>query len=131
MSFTRPAFQTPAVSAAFEALEPALRAQLLDLRALIYDTAAGLDIPPLDESLRWGQPSYTTPKSTPIRLGATKTGTAAIFTHCQSRVIPDFRALFPNAFTYDGTRAVHLDPSAALQKDSLQLLITAALAYRL
>jgi len=131
MYLVRPAFQSPAVSAAFEAFEPALRAQLLDLRALIYDTAAHLDIPALDESLKWGQPSYTTLKSTPIRLGATKAGAGAIFTHCQSRVIPDFRTLFPTAFTYDGNRAVHIDPTAPLPKNALRLLITAALTYRL
>lgn len=131
MDTVDPPFQTAAVARAYGAFSPAHRAPLLVLRHLILDTAAGLDLPDVQESLKWGQPSYTTAKSTPIRLGVAKTGDIAILTHCQSSVIPDFRALFPEDFQYDGNRALILGRNGTVPARQLRLLIQAALAYRL
>lgn len=130
---TTPPFASDAVSAAFDAIPQPARDRLLTLRALIYDEAAALpDIGPLQETLKWGQPAYLTPQSragTTLRLGVPKTGGVAIYAHCQSRVIPDFQAMFPDDFTFDGTRAVLFGDDAPLRMDKLRLLIRGALTY--
>ncbi|WP_238365598.1 DUF1801 domain-containing protein [Mesobacterium pallidum] len=124
----------PAVAAAFDAMPGPARARLLALRGMILDVAAeDPAIGPLDESLKWGQPSYATPSGsgTPLRLSLAKSGDPAILAHCQTRVIPDFRALFGAEFAYDGTRAVHLPLDRPLATEPLRLLIHSALTYRL
>ncbi len=60
-----------------------------------------------------------------------KTGGFAIFAHCQTTIIADFRGLFPEDFAYDGNRAVLFRDGAALPTDRLALLVAAALTYRL
>lgn len=121
---------TPAVQAVFDAAPR----HLLTLRALIFDIAATLPVGRIEESLKWGQPSYNTPDTkaaTPIRLGVTKGGDVAIFTHCQSTVMSDFRALAPPDMRFDGNRALHLDPDQPVPVDAITPLIRAALTYRL
>lgn len=63
MSRTRP-FADPAVKAVFDAYPRSMRADLLALRALIFEAAAHPAIGPLVETLKWGQPAYlpTTPR---------------------------------------------------------------------
>ena len=78
MPNTTPPFQEPQVQAAFEAFPDAARETLLALRALIFDTAASMpEAGRLQETLKWGQPSYLTPQTragSTLRLGVAKSG---------------------------------------------------------
>lgn len=123
-----PAFASPEIARVFDACPAPVRATLLALRTMIYAEAAHLGVP-VTENLKWGQPSYVTPNGTPLRLGHPKTGGAAIFAHCQSRIIPELREIAPE-LDYDGTRAVHLAPDHALPVAPLRLMIRRALTYR-
>ncbi|WP_227421470.1 DUF1801 domain-containing protein [Pacificispira spongiicola] len=124
-------FQSPDVEAAFDAFPEPARGTLLALRALIFEVAAETPgVGAIEETLKWGQPAYLTPETksgTTIRLGMPKTGGAALYTHCQTTVMSDFRALFPGEFTFDGNRAVLFDTSADIEK--LRMLIRHALTY--
>lgn len=121
----------PPIQAAIDAQPPAARAALLHLRTLIYQVAATLPIGPLSESLKWGQPSFTTAKSTPIRLATTKDGDIALLAHCQSTVISDFRAIAPPDMRFDGNRALLLKAENLPPDAAIIPLIHGALAYRL
>ncbi len=110
------------------------RETLLSIRALIYDIGAALPVGRIEETLKWGQPSYATPDTkaaTPIRLGVAKSGVPAIFTHCQSTVMSDFQAICGPDFIFDGNRALHLPPDNMPDLNALTPLIRAALTYRL
>ena len=127
-------FQSPALADAFAAMPDDKRAHILALRDLIFETGKTLPIGRIEESLKWGQPSYNTPDTkaaTPIRLGITKADDLAIFTHCQSTVMSDFRALAPPDMKFDGNRALLLSPDSPLPLDEITPLIRAALTYRL
>ncbi len=45
--------------------------------------------------------------------------------------MPEFAALFPGDFTFDGTRAVLFPDGATYDEDKLRLLIRSALTYHL
>ncbi len=120
------------IAARFTGFPDPARAGLLRLRALIFEVAeetqgAGRVV----ESLKWGEPSYATvPKTgSPLRLGVPRTGGYAIFAHCQTSLISDFRSLFPTDFRYDGNRAVLFQDIEAPDTDKLRLLISSALTY--
>jgi hypothetical protein len=58
---TRAGFSEPAVDAVFKAYPAPIRSKLLALRRLIFDTAkATRGVGALEETLKWGQPSYLT-----------------------------------------------------------------------
>lgn len=123
------------VRAAFEAMAPQARDAALQLRELIFDVADDTpEIGPVEEVLRWGQPSYITPQkkaASTLRLGVPKNGTFAIFAHCQSSVISDFVALFPDQDRIDGNRAVLFDTNDQIDPKRHGLLIKSALTYHL
>jgi hypothetical protein len=57
-------FANPAVAATFDAYPKPLKAKLLALRRLILDTAnASKGVGALQETPKWGQPSYLTPET--------------------------------------------------------------------
>ncbi|MEL6957940.1 MAG: DUF1801 domain-containing protein [Pseudomonadota bacterium] len=124
-----------AITSAFDAMPDELRPLLLDLRARIHSIAS--EDPRLGhviETLKWGQPSLTTAgrkAGTPIRLGVTKDGQAAIFVHCQSPVIPRLAAHLPPEIKLDGTRALHLPSNMQADHPALTDFIRTALSYRL
>lgn len=125
---------TPATQGAFDKANPAARAHMLTLRDLIFDIASELPVGAVEESLKWGQPSYATSDTksgTPIRLAVTKDGDVAVLTHCQTTVMSDFRALAPPDMRFDGNRALHLSPADPIPLGAIAPLIRAALTYRL
>lgn len=129
-------FASPAVAEAFAAFPDATRSGALALRALIFETAAAHpEVGALQETLKWGQPSYLTPETkagSTLRIGQPKAGGLALYAHCQTTIISDFAALFGADFTIEGSRAVHLDPAEITARQGpLTALIASGLTYHL
>ncbi|MEC7764567.1 MAG: DUF1801 domain-containing protein [Pseudomonadota bacterium] len=117
------------VAAAFDALPPEARRGLFALRGLILRVAAECDAGPITEALRWGQPAYFAPKGTTLRLGAPKTGGFALYAHCRTPLIPDFRDMTGGRFATEGNRAVLFREVAEIDEDALAPLIARALTW--
>jgi len=114
------------IAAAFAAFPAGERAGLMALRSRILAVALaeGIDV---EEALRWGQPAYLAVRGSTIRLGVPKSGGFAVYTHCQTTLISDFRTLCPELH-FEGNRAVHFTvgkPPPA----TIDMLIRAALTY--
>lgn len=125
----------PAVRSVFEAYPPGVRDHLLQLRALILETAADTEgVGALQETLKWGQPSYLTPKTksgSTIRIDQVKgeAGRYALYCHCQTSLIENFRALYPEDFRFEGNRAMIFDAGNPPPKEALGHCIALALTY--
>lgn len=128
-------FQDSAVERAYSCFDHRARKRLLDLREMIFEAAEQMPrVGRVEETLKWGQPAYLTPETkagSTLRLGVPRQGGVAIFAHCQTTIISDFRHLFPRAFSYDGNRAVLLDVEGGLDINRLRFLIAMALTYHL
>ena len=121
-----------AIAAVFDGYPGALRQRLLDLRQLIHDTAAATDgVGALEETLKWGQVSYLTTASgsgTTVRIDRDKaSGQPTIYVNCKTDLLSRYRALYPDAFDYDGNRGVVLGD--APDRAALQHVIALALTY--
>ncbi len=129
------AFADPNVERVFAAFPKINRGGLLALRELIFDVAGRTQgVGEIQETLKWGQPAYLTPQTksgSTIRLGIPKQGGFAIYIHCQTTIMSEFQAIFPEEFEYEGNRAIYFDPAQNLPLDSLKLLISRALTYHL
>ncbi len=94
-------FSDPAVAAVFNAYPGPLKAKLLALRRLIFETAkATKGVGALQETLKWGQPSYLTPQTksgSTIRIDQVKSAANqyAVYFHCQTDLVETFRELYP------------------------------------
>ncbi|MFP7570151.1 DUF1801 domain-containing protein [Marivita sp. S2033] len=120
------------VAPAFDAMSPEHRRILETLRSLIHDVAdATPGVGAVTESLKWGQPSYAVSTGTPLRLGLTKDESAALFVHCQTRVIADARAVFSQDLCFEGNRAVLIPTDNPVPVEPLRQVICSALTYRM
>jgi uncharacterized protein DUF1801 len=123
------------VDGVFRAYPPALRRELLALRRLVLDTARKTEgVGPIEETLKWGQPSYVTSQTgsgSTIRIDAVKPqpGRYAMYFHCQTNLVATFRQLYPKEFVFDGNRAILFDPARPLPEEPLRHCIALALTY--
>lgn len=130
-----PPFSGPDVEAVFAAYPKALRAPLLELRHLIFAVAEETDgVGALVETLKWRQPSYLTekPKSgSTIRIDAVRgrDDRYAMYFHCQTTLLPTFRELYPDSFTFEGKRALVFSTEDKVPQDALEHCIALALTY--
>lgn len=130
-----PRFPDSSVKAAFDARPKPARKQLLALRELILETAkATPGVGRIEETLKWGQPSYLTPETksgTTIRIDAAKDAPdqVALYVHCQTSLIGSFRELYPDAFAFEGNRAILIDTGEPLPREPLRHCIGLALTY--
>ncbi len=123
-----------AVRATFEGYDEPIRTRLLEFRRLIFDAAADTPgVGPIEETLKWGEPAYlasATKSGTTVRLGPAKgrADRCCVFVHCQTTLVDTFRARYPDALRYEGTRAVVVDVDEPVPAE-LRAFIVAALTY--
>ena len=74
-----------------------VRPQMLQLRQLIIDTAEEIGISTtLEETLKWGEPSYLCQKGSTVRIDwkVSQPNKIAVYFHCRTKLIDTFRAIF-------------------------------------
>jgi Domain of unknown function (DU1801) len=112
-----------------------VRATLLRVRDLIFETAARLEgVGPLKETLKWGEPAYLTEATgsgTTIRLGRSRSAEheCAVLFNCRTTLVDDFRERFPDIFAYEKNRALLLDVGKPLPEAPLSTCLGMALTY--
>ena len=126
----------PAVDAVFGAYPKPVKAKLLALRRLIFDTAkATKGVGALEEALKWGQPSYLTTETksgSTIRIDQVKSAADqyAVYFHCQTDLVDTFRELYPE-LSYSGNRSILLNAQDDLPEPPLRHCVALALTYHL
>jgi hypothetical protein len=127
----------PAVDAVFSAYPKPVKAKLLALRRLIFDTAKATEgVGALQETLKWGQPSYLTPETksgSTIRIDRLKSSANqyAVYFHCQTDLVETFRNLYPTELSYGGNRSIILNAEDAIPEPALRHCVALALTYHL
>lgn len=130
-------FSDPAVDAVFASYRKPIRTKLLTLRHLIFDTARStVGVGRIEETLKWGQPSYLTPDTgsgSTIRIDQVKSADDqyAVYFHCQTDLVATFRELYPDEFRYGGNRYMLFNAADAIPEQPLRHCLALALTYHL
>ena len=106
--------------------------KLLFLRQLILDTASEIEgVGIVEESLKWGEPSYRVKTGSAIRIDWKKKtpDQYAMYFHCKTKLVPTFRELFRDDFHFDGNRAIIFGKDEVIPVDKLKQCIALALTY--
>ena len=86
-----------------------MRKKLLHLRQIILDTASETEgVNELEETLKWGEPSYLTEGGSTVRIGWKKKAPEqyAIYFNCNTSLVDTFRGVYGNTFNFEGNRAI-------------------------
>lgn len=121
----------PKVNIKFDNYSEPEKSRLLYLRELIINTAKQIEgLVLLEETLKWGEPSYLTKKGSTIRINTRKEPNKfAMYFSCSSSLIATFRIVFKGIFTFEDNRAIVFDIDKEIPEEPLQQCITAALQY--
>lgn len=120
------------VASKFNSYPEHIREHLLALRQLILETAKETnDAGEITESLKWGEPSFASPKGSPIRIDwkEAKPDQYAMYFNCKTTLIETFKELFGDELQFESNRAIILKIDQELPAKELQLCISLALTY--
>lgn len=129
-------FADKKVAVVFAAYPSKSRAKLMALRELVFNVAESTPgVGPLDETLKWGQPSYltmATGSGSTVRMDRLRKAEGyALYFHCQSGLVEQFRELYGDTFRYDGKRALLFGPKERLPVKALRHCLGLALTHHL
>ncbi len=106
--------------------------RISELRELILKTANDSKvIGEVEEALRWGEPSFLAKKGSTVRIAWTKKNpdSFSIFFKCTSKLVPTFRALYPETFRFEGNREIRFNLEEEIPEKELSQCIAMALNY--
>lgn len=122
----------PKVATVFNSYPQEVRSKLIFLRQLIYDTAGAIEgVGDIEETLKWGEPSYLTPHGSTIRLAwkEAQKEQYSIFFKCTANLVPAFVERFPQRFSFGGNRSINFHLSDDIPVEALKQCIALALTY--
>jgi hypothetical protein len=130
--------QNPEVASVFDSYSEKVKTNLMKLREIILEVAASSNkIGKLEETLKWGEPSYLTSSTgagSTIRIDWKEKdpGHYAIFFKCTTNLVETFKEKYPEPiFKYSGTRAILFKIDDPIPEMELKSCIALALTYHL
>ena len=122
----------PRVDLVFKKYPRGIKSKMKRLRKLVLDTAKGIaSISEVEETLKWGEPSYLTKKGSTLRMDwkSKNPGQYAMYFQCTSQLVPTFKKIFPDKFNYEKNRAILFDLNEDIPEEELKECIELALTY--
>ena len=122
----------PKVNDVFNNYPDSVKSQMLNLRELVLNTASEIDgLEELEETLKWGEPSYLTKYGSTIRMDwkIKNPEQYAVFFKCTSKLVPTFRTIYKDKFEFEGNRAILFKLNEKIPITELKHCITLALTY--
>jgi hypothetical protein len=129
--------ESPEVAAVFESYPKEIKSKLMFLRQLIFDVASRTNgVGELEETLKWGQPSYLTTQTRSgslVRIDQIKSqeGKYAMYFHCQTTLVATFKEMYRGQFEFGGSRSIIFRAKDKVPVKELSHCVSMALTYHL
>ncbi len=124
--------KNPKVKEVFDEYPKSVRPKLLRLRQLVMEAANDIEsINQLEETLKWGEPSYLTKGGSTIRMDWKKKtpNQYALYFKCTSKLVPTFKMVHGDKFKFEGNRAIVFALDEEIPEKELKHCISLALTY--
>ena len=121
----------PKVNEIFTAYPKNVLEKMQYLRALVVETAEEEGIDELEETLKWGEPSFVTKNGSTFRMDWKEKSPDqyAMYFQCTSRLVDTFRMVFDHKFQYEGNRAIVFQLNQKIPEMELKECIKVSLTY--
>lgn len=109
-----------------------VRGKMQFLRELVLETAIEIpEITNLEETLKWGEPSFLTRTGSTLRMDWKKKAPEQyhMYFKCTSRLVETFKLVFGDLFTYEKNRAIIFQLEQEIPVLELKKCIKATLIY--
>jgi hypothetical protein len=116
----------------FDEYPGSARAKLEEVRNLVFKVATELDLGEVEESLKWGEPSYSVKTGTPLRMDwkLKSPNNYYLFFNCKTKLVDAFRELYGEVLEFQGNRAIVLSLSEPLPEAIIKHCLELALTYQ-
>lgn len=124
--------ENPDVAAVFARYPEDMREKLMALRQLVLEMAQeNEDAGPLEETLKWGEPSYITKHGSAVRMDWKPDcpDEYAMYFHCQTKLVDTFREIYRNTFRFEGSRAIVFNKDDVIPVEELKHCVSLAMRY--
>ncbi|MCG9599190.1 DUF1801 domain-containing protein [Vibrio sp. Isolate25] len=120
------------VKARFDEYPENVRLRLEELRNLVFQIASELELGEINESLKWGEPSYSVKTGSPLRMDwkLKSPNNYYLFFNCQTKLVDTFRELYGAVLEFQGNRAIVLSLSKPLPETAIKSCLELALTYQ-
>lgn len=128
-------FVNTAVAAVFDGYPDHVRPAMMALRRLIYRTAAETEgVGVLEETLKWGEPSYLTSQT---RSGSTiridwkprQPDVYAMYFICHTNLVNTFREIYADQLELEGNRSIVFRLDEDIPTEAVAHCVAMALTY--
>ncbi|WP_049722828.1 DUF1801 domain-containing protein [Gilvimarinus polysaccharolyticus] len=108
------------------------RSKIEILRGWIFEISASLDLGKIEESLKWGEPSYSVKTGSPIRIDwkPKSPNNCYLLFNCNTTLVDTFRELYGNLLEFQGNRAIVVSLSEELPEAAIKHCIELGLTYK-
>ena len=108
------------------------KAVLLQVRSLILDIAQQQKLGEVEETLKWGEPSYLVKGGSTVRCDwkAKTPQQYFIFFNCKTKLVDTFRELYSEELEFQGNRAIVLNLNDPIPRAIVQHCIELSLTYK-
>lgn len=109
-----------------------VRDKMLYLRQLVIETAEEIaDIEEIEETLKWGEPSFLTKNGSTLRMDWKQKSPDqyAMYFKCTSRLVETFKLVFGKQFEYEKSRAIIFQLDQKVPVCEIKKCIKATLLY--
>ena len=124
--------ENPAVAKVFNNYPKHIRRKLMRLRQLVLDTASETEgVSTLEETLKWGEPSYLTKSGSTIRMHwrASRPDRYGMYFHCKTKLVDTFKELYSDKLKFEGNRAIVFNEDDEIPINELKHCISLSLTY--
>ena len=125
-------FKNPEVAEVFKNYPKYIHEKMMFLRQLVLDTASQSDgVGPLEETLKWGEPSYVTKSGSTIRMDwkSSTSDQYALYFHCKTKLVDTFKELYGDKLKLEGNRAIVFHQNDEILVDEVKHCIFLSLTY--
>lgn len=121
----------PSVAEKFNAYPQKIRPLMEALRGAVYEIANTQPGMHVEESLKWGEPSYCCKGGSAIRMDWKQKNpeVLSLYFNCNTTLIETFKEIFPTTFEYVGRREIRLPVEEKLPLIELKQCFDLALKY--
>lgn len=105
---------------------------LLHLRELIYEVASLEQVGVIEETLKWGEPSYIAKGGSTVRVDwkSNTPGMYYMYFICTTRLVETFRELFKAELEFEDNRAIVFKIGEPIPEDIVKQCISMSLRYK-
>ncbi len=123
--------QSKDVDKKFASYPKEIKCKMDFLRKVVLQTAEEIGIEKIEETLKWGEPSYITKQGSTLRMDWKPKNPEqyAMYFKCTSKLVVSFREIFGDIFQYENNRAIVFQLDDSIPITELKKCIAATLKY--